>query len=204
MKLFASTTSPFARKVTLLILEKGVTDAVHIEYLDPWQMPERLVTRNPLSKVPTLVLDDGRIIIDSDVICEYLDSHLAGPRMFPAPGDGYWHTRAMAAMSNGLIEASVAVFLELKRRPAEYRWNDWVGCEQESMNRTLGEFDREVDRLSATFDYAAICVVTALGHMDFRLTSPGWHDAHPRLSAWLDAQSRRPSVAATMPAEAVA
>lgn len=201
MKLLASTTSPFARKVTMLLHEKHGLERVQVEYLDPWQVPEALVARNPLSKVPTLVLDDHRIIIDSDLICEYLDSHLPGPCMIPESGDAYWHVRAIEALANGMLEASVAVFLEMQRRPESLRWEDWVAFQRDTINRTLDVLEEQAQSLAAGFDYAAICVVAALGHLDFRQTLPGWREGRPRLAAWYEGVQLRPSVAATMPGE---
>ena len=201
MKLMASTTSPFARKVTMLLHEKGGLDRVEIDYLDPWQVPERLVATNPLSKVPTLVLDDHRIIIDSDVICEYLDRHLPGPRLLPESGDAYWHVRALEALASGMLEASVAVFLETQRRPEEYRWPDWVGFQRNTISRTLDVLEVQAENLAAGFDYSAICVVAAMGHIEYRQTLPGWRDGRKRLAAWYDGVQLRPSVAATVPVE---
>lgn len=201
MKLLASTTSPFARKVTMLLHEKHGLERVQVEYLDPWQVPEALVARNPLSKVPTLVLDDHRIIIDSDLICEYLDSHLPGPCMIPESGDAYWHVRAIEALAKGMLEASVAVFLETQRRPEALRWEDWVEFQRDTINRTLDVLETQAQSLAAGFDYAAICVVATLGHLDFRQTLPGWREGRPHLAAWYDGVQLRPSVAATMPGE---
>lgn len=199
MKLFASTTSPFARKVLVLLHEKGAVGRVAVEYLDPWSTPEALTGGNPLSKVPTLALADGRVIVDSAVICEYLDRDLPGPRLIPESGDVYWQTRVTDALAGGLLEASVAIFIETARRPEKLRWPDWIDFQRQAIGRTLDVFERDMDRIGACFDYAAICVLCALGHLDFRQTAADWRSGRPRLASWYDGLGERPSVKATSP-----
>ncbi len=204
MKLLASPTSPFARKATMLLHERHGLERVEVEYLDPWSSPELLVASNPLSKVPTLILDDHRIIIDSDLICEYLDDHLPGPRLIPESGDAYWHVRALEALSKGVLEAAVAIFLETQRRPETLRWPDWVDFQSETIRRTLDVLEEQAENIAAGFDYSAICVVAALGYIDFRQILPGWRADRPRLAAWYDGVQLRPSVAATVPVDLAA
>jgi glutathione S-transferase len=199
MKLFASTTSPFARKVLLLLHEKGAIDRVTVEYLDPWSAPKALTASNPLSKVPTLDLTDGRTIVDSAVICEYLDRNLPGPRLIPEAGDDYWRTRVTEALANGLLEASIAVFTEIQKRPEALRWPEWVEFQQQAIGRTLDAFECDMDWIGERFDYAAICVLCALGHLEFRNTAGDWRQDRPRLTAWFDGLRERISVKATEP-----
>jgi glutathione S-transferase len=199
MKLFASTTSPFARKVLILLQEKGAFEGVDVEYLDPWSLPEALTSANPLSQVPTLVLGDGQVVVDSGVICDYLDRHLAGPRLIPEAADEYWRTRVTEALANGLLEASVAVFLENGKRPEAQRRPDWVAFQQQTIHRTLDAFEQRIDGIAERFDFAAICLLCALGHLEFRNTAGAWRPGRPRLAAWFDGLQDRASVAATRP-----
>lgn len=201
MKLMASTTSPFARKVRMLVLEKGAADAVEVIYVDPWAAPELLIARNPLSQVPTLVLDDHRVILDSDVIGEYLDRRLEGPRLIPASGDAYWHARVVQSLANGLLEASIAVFVETRRRPGALQWDHWTGFQRASIGRTLDVFEEQSGRFIEAFDYAAICVVAALGHLEYRGTAGDWRTGRPQLAAWFDGVQSRPAVRETLPVE---
>ena len=201
MKLIASTTSPFARRVRMLVLEKGASDAVEVIHVDPWAAPEMLTARNPLSQVPTLILDDHRVIVDSDVIGEFLDRWLEGPRLIPASGDAYWHVRVVQSLANGLLEASIAVFIETRRRPDSLRWDQWTGFQQASIGRTLDVFEEQSGRFAEGFDYAAICVVAALGHLEFRGTAGEWRRGRPQLAAWFDQIQSRPSVRETLPVE---
>lgn len=86
MKLFYAVASPFARKVRVLIAEKQIASIEEI-HVSPFDLPPELVTANPLSKVPSLLLQDGTVVYDSPVICEYLDSiSSAAPRLIPLPG----------------------------------------------------------------------------------------------------------------------
>lgn len=199
MKLFASTTSPFVRKVLVLLHEKGAFERVSVEYVDPWAMPEALTAVNPLSKVPTLVLENGEMIIDSAVICDYLDRHLSGPRLVSDAEPEYWRTRVTEALANGLLEASVGVFLEGGKRPEALRWPEWVAFQQQTIDRTLEAFERQIEGIGKRFDYAAVCLLCALGHVEFRNTAGAWREGRPRLAAWFDGLQDRPSVAATRP-----
>ena len=199
MKLVASTTSPFARKALILLHEKGAMDRVTLEYLDPWSAPTALISGNPLSKVPTLELDDGRTLIDSAVICEYLDRTLPGARLIPVGGDDHWQTRSMEALANGLLEASIAVFVETRRRPEALRWPEWIAFQQQAIGRALDHFESRAAQFGRQFDYAALCVLCALGHLDFRNTAGDWRPDRPNLTRWFDGLAARPSVAATAP-----
>jgi glutathione S-transferase len=201
MKLIASTTSPFARKVTMLLHEKAALDSVEVVYVDPWSAPDALTALNPLSQVPTLVLDDHRVLIDSDVIGEYLDRHLPGTRLIPESGDAYWHVRVVESLANGLLEASVAVFLETERRPERLRWEQWIEFQRTTMGRTLDAFEDLAPRLAEDFDYAAICGISALGHLEFRCTAGDWRRDRPRLAAWFEGLQQRSSVRDTLPVE---
>src|SRR5690606_317649 len=80
-------TSPYARKVRIAALEKGLGDRITLHALDPLQDPPELLAANPLAKVPCLLLDDGTVLVDSPVICEYLDSLAPRPALVPAGGD---------------------------------------------------------------------------------------------------------------------
>lgn len=199
MKLFASTTSPFVRKVTILLHEKGAFERVSVEYVDPWATPEALTAVNPLSKVPTLVLENGETIVDSAVICDYLDRHLPGPRLIPGTEPDYWRTRVTESLANGLLEASVGVFLENGKRPEALRWPEWVAFQQQTIDRTLEAFEEQIEDIGKHFDYAAICLLCALGHLEFRNTAGAWRAGRPRLAAWFDGLKDRPSVAGTRP-----
>jgi len=199
MKLFVSPTSPFARKVLMLVYEKRATSRIDVAYVDPWRVPEELVKLNPLSRVPTLVLDDQRVIIDSDVIAEYLDRHLPGSRLLGKTGDDYWHERVMAGLISGIIEASIEIYQHTDRCPQEQRCQEWRNYHVDMIRRSLDMLESEMDRLGQGFDYASICMVSALGHMDFRQSFPDWRENRPRLATWYQLQQGRASVQATKP-----
>jgi len=82
MRLFANTTSPFVRLVRLAIAEKGLSDQIEVEIVDPWADPAHFLAANPAGRVPTLVTDDGHAIAEAHLILRYLES-LAGPSIYP-------------------------------------------------------------------------------------------------------------------------
>jgi len=108
MLLRRSHTSPYVRKVSVLLHETGLTERVRIEPVDGWAEPNALTTDNPLSMVPTLVLDDGSTLFDSPVICGYLDSLHDGPSLIPAKipsGSGArWRVVREQALADGILD----------------------------------------------------------------------------------------------------
>ena len=124
MKLRYSPTSPYVRKVAVTIHELGLDDKVERVMTAPWDAATDLGRTNPLGKVPALIADDGTVLYDSPVICEYLDS-LVGSRLVPPGGPDRWTALRRQALADGLIDAAVSCVLE-GRRPAERRSTEWV------------------------------------------------------------------------------
>ena len=100
MKLFISLMSPYARKVRMVVIEKGLADQVEMVESAPYDKPEILLAANPLSKVPALVRDDGPSLFDSPVICEYLDSLSAQNPLLPAAGEERWAVLRLLALAD--------------------------------------------------------------------------------------------------------
>ncbi|MBB86098.1 MAG: glutathione S-transferase, partial [Xanthomonadales bacterium] len=117
MQLLCTLTSPFARKVRMFALAKGVSDRIELVPSNPLDDPDALLRINPLSKVPALVLDDGMGLYDSRVICEYLDTLMDAPVLIPRQSDQYWNLMRHQALADGLMDAAVNIVFE-RRRPA--------------------------------------------------------------------------------------
>lgn len=199
MRLFHSATSPFVRKVMVALHETGQLDAVTLipaagTPTEPGTMP---VDHNPLGKVPALLLDDGRTLFDSRVICRYLDAR-AGGRLYPA-GEALWDGLALEAMADGMMEAAVLMVYESRLRPEAIRFAPWVEGQWAKIARALDMAEAAVPAPDAAFDMPRIALACALGYLDFRHAARDWRASRPRLAAWDAAVASRPSMMATRP-----
>lgn len=199
MLLRHSHTSPFVRKVTVLLHETGLAERVLIETVDGWSEPESLTDDNPLSMVPTLVLDDGSCLYDSPVICDYLDQQHSGPKMIPADGDARWRALREQALADGILDSAVLVFVELGKRPEEKRWDWWLDLKRRAIVRSLDSLERRVDELDGRVDLGTVGIAVALAYLDLRGAVGEWRGSRPQLSAWHAEFCQRPSMIATAP-----
>ena len=197
MQLYYSPTSPYARKVRIMLMESGLIDRVNLITADGWDPQTPLNRINPLSQVPTLVLGDGEILYDSSVICEYLDNiHDVIPFI---PADQLHRLRVLRtqALADGIMAASVAIFLERKREP-DMQSEEWIGFQQAAIGRGLDAINKDMDLL-AHFDLGSISLLCALGHIDFRNTYDNWRSGRDELAEWYEQMLKRHSVQQTIP-----
>lgn len=196
MHLYINTTSPFVRLVRLAIEEKGLSDKVTLEIVDPWGDPEAFLAANPAGRVPTLTTDDGHVIAEAHLILRYLDE-IAGPTIYPA--EELAQTLAVAAPALGATEAATAVIIG--RKSSDKFDSDMVGSKR---YRTMAE---GLKRLDATLprdfadrpDIGNFAAVTAVDYITFRFTDRDWLADLPNLRDWRERQRGHPSVEATMP-----
>lgn len=200
MLLLHSPTSPYVRKVTVLLHEIGLFDQIRIETVDGWSEPGRLTAENPLSMVPTLVLDNGRALFDSRVICEYLDRccHIGRP-MIPATGEMHWQVLHDQALADGILDSAILIFAELGKRPQEKRWDWWIGLKQRAIGRVLDSLERTAADLWDRVDLGTISIAVALGYLDLRDAIGDWRETRPALASWYQGFSQRPSMIETLP-----
>jgi len=195
MKLYGSLTSPFVRKVRILIEEKALACTFVRE--NP-RLPESNARRlSPLAKVPVLELDDGGALHDSSVIVEYLDS-LGQRRLVPSDPPARWSVLRLHALADGLMESAIRVTLE-GRRPESERHVDVVHWETQRIERVLHALEKEPKKLpyfGSEMSLADIAVGVALEYVDFRLTLD-WRKRLPSLAGWLEPIARRASFVKT-------
>ncbi len=182
MKLFYSNTSPYSRKVRLLIHEKELQQAVTSVVCNPFDEVPELEAANPLGKIPALVLDDGSSLYDSPVICAYLDT-LAPGRLIPESGAERWHVLRWEALCDGILDAAYDIVMERRRDPQE-RSAAWIARWQTQIGRSLDHIEAGIDMLPGQVTLAQLALGACLGYLDFRLADLDWHGRCPALSTW--------------------
>ncbi|QQZ41666.1 glutathione S-transferase [Pseudomonas sp. SK3(2021)] len=202
MTLFHNPASPYVRKVMVLLHETGQLDrvALHASQLTPVNPDAALNQDNPLGKIPALRLADGNVLYDSRVILDYLDQQHVGNPLIPREGSARWLRLTLAALADGIMDASVLIRYELALRAPEKHWEQWLDGQRDKIRRALAVLEADaIAELASHFDVAAISVACALGYLDFRHPDLQWRDARPRLAAWYAEVSQRPSMLATQP-----
>ena len=200
MKLIGSYTSPYVRKISVMLLEKGIPfDFVNDS---PWADGTQVPQFNPLGKVPALVADDGEIWFDSPVIAAYLDTLPGGSPLLPADPAAALRVRRLEALADGVTDAAVTLVLE-KRREADKQDAAWVVRQREALNRGLDALEQHAAARrylnGETLNLADIAVACALGYINFRRVAPNWCVERPTLIALVERLFQRESFARTTP-----
>ena len=196
MKLAYSPNSPYVRKCVVLAIQRGIDKQMELWTVgttDP-----ALVKINPLSKVPTLVLDDGTALYDSPVICEYLDSVGDGPKMYPPVGPARWKALRQEALGDGILDATQPRRREIALPQDEGR-QTYIELQQGKVKAALAMLEAEADGLGMLTNIGEITIACALGYMDFRYANEPWRPGHPKLEAWYAKVSAMPAMARTVP-----
>jgi glutathione S-transferase len=147
-------------------------------------------------KVPSFVTDDGRMLFDSPVICEYLDTLVGGGTLFPASGPERWTALRRQALGDGVLDALVLARYE-SVRPEEKRWSGWIDGQMTKAHHGLAAAEDEALAGFSTIGHVAIACM--LGYLDFRFAEDGWRGRHPKLAGWFATVSERPSMRLTRP-----
>ncbi|MEO0730138.1 MAG: glutathione S-transferase family protein [Pseudomonadota bacterium] len=186
MKIITAGPSPYGRKVKLTVLMKGLQDQVTFQAADtlPVENPE-LQKSNPLAKIPVLITDSGMAIYDSKVICEYLDSQVATPVLFPGDGPMRWDVLTLGALADGILDAALLLVYEKRFRPEEKWVANWQTRQQLKIDGALDHLEQQPPTWPTSPRYGDLTLACALGYLDFRHEGK-WRDGHPRLVSWLD------------------
>lgn len=200
MHLYFSPTSPYVRKVMVLLHETGKIGEVELVMgsgnpVDPAGAP---LDANPLGKVPALERPDGPALYDSRVICRYLDAR-AGAGLYPE-GARLWDTLTVEATGDGILDAALLMVYEGRIRPEELRFAPWVEGQWAKVDRALDALEtRWIAHLEGPLDAGQIAVGCALGYLDFRHDARDWRNGRPRLAGWFAGFDVRASMRATVP-----
>ena len=198
MKLLWSSRSPFVRKVVVVAHELGIADRIALERVNVTSKETNadVMSRNPLNKIPTLLLDDGSIMIDSPVIAEYLDETFGKGELFGRDTARRWQIRRLHALGDGIMGFNISRLGEKAR--GEQASEAFATAFIAKTNATLDTLEAETDSL-APLTIGSIAVAVALAHLDFRFAKDGWRDRRPKLAAWHVGFAERPSMRATEP-----
>lgn len=196
MKLYQSPASPYARKVIMCAHELGLLPKIELKLTSP-QADEGYGKVNPIHRIPALELDDGLVLFDSRVICEYLDS-IGGNKLLPASGLGRFRVLKLQAMADGLCDAAVPRRQETLRAP-ERQSKEFLASRERMIRQICDAWEATVDQLSSV-NIGTIAVAAALGYLDFRFPGDEWRKGRPKLAKWHEEFARRPAYQATIPA----
>jgi glutathione S-transferase len=196
MKIAYSAASPYVRKVMACAIARGLNDKIErwtVGTTDPALLPF-----NPLSKVPSFVTDDGVMLYDSPVICEYLDSLGSAPQLFPAAGPARWNALRQQALGDGILDAS-----QPRRREIALPQDDgrkaYIDLQRGKVSRAIDVLEKEAGTFGELKTIGEITIGCALGYLDFRFANEPWRPGHPQLDAWYAKVVKLPPLAETMP-----
>lgn len=196
MKLLGTQTSPYTRKVRLVLLEKALP---HTYLIDAPNDPGSQVARvNPLGRIPALILDDGSCVFDSPVIAEYLDTLNDTPILIPRHDAlARMRVKRWEALADGIMDSAVVVRTEVIR-PAEKQSADVLRLHNDNISRALAYIAQQLDQRDwcegNALSLADLALASALIYLDLRQAERDWRGAHPNLAAWFARISARDSV----------
>jgi glutathione S-transferase len=200
MKLLGTDTSPYTRKVRLVLLEKRLPHAYVVS--PPREAGGAVQQANPLGRIPTLLLDDGTPVFDSPVICEYLDALNDDPVLIPrTDAMARMRVRRWEALADGIMDSAVAVRVE-SQRPAEKQEPGTLTLHGSAITRALslaaGQLGARAWCEGGSLSLADLALTSALLYLDLRQPERDWRRQHPSLAAWAARLLERESVRSTL------
>ncbi len=201
LRLIGSPTSPYVRKVRIVMAEKRIECQLEME--DVWSSNTRIHESNPLGKVPCLIMEDGGAVFDSRVIVEYLDTLTPVTKLIPANGRERVEARTWEALGDGLLDAAILARLERTQRSAAQQSEAWVERQMQKVHGALAAMSRGLGENAwcggHAYSLADIAVGVALGYLDFRYAQIDWRTTYPNLARLQEKLVVRPSFAETGP-----
>ncbi len=204
MKLLGSNTSPYVRKVRVVMVEKKL-DYVHVPE-DVWSAQTTISETNPLGKVPCLIMEGGEALFDSRVIVEYLDTLSPVGKLIPSVGRERAEIKTWEALADGVLDAAILARLEATwdGRTKAQRCQAWIDRQQGKIDVSLKAMSKGLGEkpycAGIHLSLADIAVGCALGYLDFRFPHIDWRTDYPNLHKLYDKLMLRPSFAETRPA----
>jgi glutathione S-transferase len=203
MKLIGSLTSPYTRKVRVVLFEKNLPADFVVDI--PWTPQTTVPSFNPLGKVPVWVNDDGSTLFDSRVIVEYLDSMSPVGKLIPASGRERAEVKTWEALADGLLDAALLARMEAvwpERKDSE-RSSAWIDRQLDKIQHALQAMSHGLGEKAFCsgihLSLSDIAVGCAVGYLDFRFPQIDWRTPYPNLHKLYDKLSQRPSFAESLP-----
>jgi len=203
MKLIGSTTSPYVRKVRIVMAEKKLDYQFLLDNV--WSADTKIAASNPLGKVPCLVMEGAEAVFDSRVIVEYLDTLSPVGKLIPSTGRERAEVKTWEALADGLLDAAILVRLEntFEGRTPGQRSQAWIDRQMQKVDASLKAMAQGLgDKAFCSgihLSLSDIAVGCALGWLEFRFPEIGWRAEHPNLAKLMDKLALRPSFADTAP-----
>jgi glutathione S-transferase len=198
MKIYFSPTSPYVRKCLVAAHELGLNGRMQLlpSNAGPVQRDQKIIASNPLGKVPTFIADDGQVLYDSRVICEYLDD-LAGGTLHPRAGKARWEALTLQSLGDGMLDACLLARYEDAARPEALRWAEWRAGQLDKVATSLAHLEAHPQQLQGRVDIGTLTLGCALWYLDLRFAELAWRSAYPQVAQWYAAFSQRPSMQAS-------
>jgi glutathione S-transferase len=198
LKIYYSAASPFVRKCLVAAHELGLRERLELvpAAAHPVNRDKGIIAHNPLGKIPTLVTDDGAVLYDSRVICEYLNAQGDG-HLVPREGHARWRVLVDQSLADGIMDAAVLARYETALRPEALRWNDWITGQLAKVAAGLDALEACAAGLGGRVDLGTIAFGCALGYLDFRFAHLNWRARRPHAASWFQGFAARASMVAT-------
>lgn len=201
MKLIGSLTSPYVRKVRVVMADKKLDFSFEQE--NPWGPETTIQQVNPLGKIPCLVMEDGSTLYDSRVIAEYLDTISPVCKLLPPNGRDRAEVKVWEALADGVIDAAVLAFVERRDRAPEQQSAKWIERQMGKVHAGLREMSARLGDSSYCmgihYTLADVAVGCALGWLSLRFPDIDWRGDYPNLARLADKLAERPSFRDTAP-----
>jgi len=201
MKLIGSVTSPYVRKVRVVLAEKKLDYGFVLENV--WAPETKIADNNPLGKVPCLVMEDGSAMYDSRVIAEYLDTLTPVCKLLPANSRDRANVKVWEALADGVLDAAVLAYLERTWRPEELRSQAWTDRQMGKVRGGLAVMAENLGEqpfcMGIHYTLADVAVGCTLGWLAFRFPDIDWRTDYPNLARLFDKLSERASFRDTVP-----
>ena len=184
MELYLNATSPYARLVRIVLMEKGLADAVTLKWCDPWADDAELLKANPAGRIPALITEEGTTLSESMLIAVYLDSVSPNKPMLPAASLGA--VLHLAGLGQNLMDAAFTTVIARKHYGNEIDESELGQRRSRAIQRLLKQLNSELGekQQASIINLGETAIAVALDYLAFRLPEVNWKEVYPRIQAW--------------------